>query len=83
MASDSAGYSIKFEEFVALLTNKSWRRVAHPVIQQLLDCTVSADGLSIRTVRGASLSLEAAHAQIQSDPAKQSRLYGVAMSLWR
>ena len=83
--SESTGYSVKFKDFVQLLTYPAYKKVIIPLIEEWFDgefITVDKD-LYLETTIGEHLSLSDLHTTIQADTHKQYKLYQAAMSLWR
>lgn len=79
------GYEITFRDFCRLVQEDSTAAQVHPLIAEMLDCTVDhyAGHPVLKQRGGVLIPLEVAHLLIQSDPIKQRRLYNRAMDLWR
>ena len=79
------GYGVTFQDFCRLVDDGDTSAIAHPVIAGLLECRVEryADRFVLRQTGSVLIPFEAAHLLIQSDPAKQYKLYDLTMVLWR
>lgn len=80
-----SGWGISFGDFVDLMNYDGWREQAHPLIKEILNCSIQKNGekFILRTKSDTVIPYEVAHLQIQADLAKQGGLYNLAMSLWR
>jgi hypothetical protein len=74
-----SGYTIRFEEFVSLLSDTS----IVAMIERWFDGKLSVCERLFRKASGEALSIQSLHEAIQANADWQYELYQAAMNIWR